>query len=174
VKHTLQKSDSNNPNNNSVAIIAFLMVLWTFGPSIVSLSNDRVIVASLTWIMHYIFEDSSFSFGSITNISPAIILHSLRLFFILYLIASLVSSIRFKVTVVFGFLVEIPFFFFTVYYALIPPGGYSYYLTLPIPIVVLTGIFLLMRKRYIRNIQAPESEAHRTGIDINGNLNHTR
>jgi hypothetical protein len=159
---TLSKSNYDSPNNHHIAIFGFLAVLWAFGPSVFSLTNNNVTVASITWLAQYNFGGSSFSIGGIPNIGMAIILHSLRLLFIFYVMVSLGRSTRLWVPIFFGFAAEIPFIYFTVYYALFPPGGYLYYLTFPIPIIVLAGIFLLIRDRRVKTVQASQVDAYRT------------
>jgi hypothetical protein len=162
VTYPLSNQNSDSPNNHHTAIFGFLMVVWAFGPSVFALTSNNITVASFTWVMQYNFEWSSFSIGGITNIGLSIIMHSLRLLFIFYVMVSLGRSTRLWVPIICGFVAEMPFVYFTVYYALFPPGGYLFCLTFPIPIIALTGIFLLIRDQRVKTVQAPQVDAYRT------------
>ena len=123
-----------------------LVLLWAVGPSVLTMTDLNYTIASVVWILQYSYLWLAFSSGLIIPAGVGFILHLPRFFFALYVMQGLGKITEFKKILTFGILAELPFVLVAVCYALFPPGIYSYYLTVPVPIVTIIGILLLMWK----------------------------
>ena len=143
-------SKSDALGSKRTIIFILLVLLWAFGPSILSFTDLDFTIALLAWILQYSYLGSTLSYSFIMPFSVGIILNLPRFLFILYVVQSFGKTTKLKTLISFGILVELPLILGAVYYGLIPPGVYSYYLTIPVPIIVVVGILLLMWKPRIR------------------------
>ena len=123
-----------------------LLLLWLFGPSILAVTDLSCTIAAFVWILQYSYLSLAFSPGFIIPDGVGFILHLPRFLFLLYVMQSLGKTTELKKTLSFGILAELPFILVAVCYALFPPGIYSYYLAVPVPIMTVIGILLLVWK----------------------------
>jgi len=133
-----------------IVIFILLVLLWVFGPSVFTIADLNYTIASFVWILQYSYLWLAVSYGFITPNILGFLFHLPRFLFLLYVMQALGKSTEFKKALSYGFLAELPFILGAVYYALFPPGVYSYYLVVPVPIITIIGVLLLMRKPHVK------------------------
>ncbi len=144
------ESRLDEQNNKRIFVFILMVLLWAFGPSVFAITDINFTVASFVWILQYGNLWPVFYFRLIPPTSFGFILHLPRFFFLLYVTSSFRKAINLKKTFFIGILAELPFMLVAVYYMLFPPGVYSYYFTIPVPIILVIGVLLLILKPQIR------------------------